>query len=318
MQTAIRSGVELCRRLELPHSLEAAAARAETQFAVFAPLSYVDRMRPRDPTDPLLRQVLPLAAECDEVAGFSSDPVGDAAATVGPRLLQKYTGRVLLLTTGTCAVHCRYCFRREFDYGAATAAPRDLNADIARIAADPSVHEVLLSGGDPLTLGDGVLAAWAERLAEIPHLRRLRIHSRLPIVIPERVDSDLLRWLTGTRLTPYFVVHANHPQELDDAVAASLARLVDAGVPVLNQAVLLRGVNDSAATLLELCERLIDLRVVPYYLHQLDRVRGAAHFEVPVAEGRRLMEQLRESLPGYAVPRYVAEVAGERSKRPLA
>jgi KamA family protein len=187
-----------------------------------------------------------------------------------------------------------------------------------RLAADPSIDEVLLSGGDPLTLVDSWLARLAERLASIDHLRRLRIHTRLPIVIPERVCEELLAWLRGTRLTPIMVVHANHPAEISDDVAAALGRLVDAGIPVLNQAVLLRGVNDDADALAELCRRLVDLRVMPYYLHQLDRVAGAAHFEVPETTGRRLVAELRLRLPGYAVPRYVRETPGEASKSLLA
>jgi len=317
MRTAVRSGVELCRRLKLPSQLEPAAARAERLFPVFAPLSYIARMKPGDPADPLLRQVLPLSAECDEVAGFSPDPVGDIAATIGPRLLQKYSGRVLLVTTGSCAVHCRYCFRREFDYPSLLTPQKSLADSIRRIDADPSIREVILSGGDPLTLPDEHLAEVALRLSRIPHLSRLRVHSRLPVVIPQRVVESLINWLTLSRLTPIVVIHANHAQELDESVAGALARLVDAGIPVLNQAVLLRGVNDALTPLIDLCERLIDLRVIPYYLHQLDRVRGAAHFEVPVAEGLRLIEQLRGALPGYAVPKYVSEVAGDASKRPL-
>jgi EF-P beta-lysylation protein EpmB len=223
-----------------------------------------------------------------------------------------------MVTTGACAVHCRYCFRRHYPYGEGPHGVDDWRPAIERIAADDSIHEVLLSGGDPLTLVDGQLADLADRLAAIPHLRRLRLHTRLPIVIPQRVCPDLLDWLTGTRLTPIVVVHANHPAELDDATGAALARLVDAGVPLLNQAVLLRGVNDDIDALAELSERLIDLRVMPYYLHQLDRVAGAAHFEVPEAEGLALIEALRARLPGYAVPRYVRETLGAANKVVLA
>jgi EF-P beta-lysylation protein EpmB len=274
----------------------------------------LSRIRRADAADPLLRQVLPLEAETLAAEGFTPDPVDDRSATLEPGLLGKYAGRVLMVTTGACAVHCRYCFRRHFPY---QTTPKSLDAwerAIEQIEADASVHEVILSGGDPLMLVDDLLAALAERLAQVPHLRRLRVHTRLPIVIPERVNDELLGWLTGTRLTPIVVVHANHPAEIDEAVAAALGRLIDAGVPVLNQAVLLRGVNDSIDTLAELCERLVDLRVIPYYLHQLDRVAGAAHFEVPVAEGRKIMAELKSRLPGYAVPRYVQEIAGRSHK----
>jgi EF-P beta-lysylation protein EpmB len=223
-----------------------------------------------------------------------------------------------MVTTGACAVHCRYCFRRHYPYSEGPRSLAEWEPAIERLAADSSIDEVLLSGGDPLTLVDSWLARLAERLASIGHLRRLRIHTRLPIVIPERVCDELIAWLRGTRLTPIMVVHANHPAEISEEVAAALGRLVDAGVPVLNQAVLLSGVNDDADALAELCRRLVDLRVMPYYLHQLDRVAGAAHFEVPEATGRRLVAELRRRLPGYAVPRYVRETPGEASKTLLA
>lgn len=314
MRDAIRSPDELCQRLQLPREFTERARQAATDFPLFVPLGYLRRMRPGDIADPLLRQVLPLPIETDARKGFSVDPVADGQATLVPGLLKKYAGRALMVTTGTCAVHCRYCFRRHFPYA---VVPRGFDAwqpALAQLASDPTIHEVILSGGDPLTLVDDRLAWLAERLAAIGHLRRLRIHSRLPIIIPERVGDELLTWLRGTRLTTIMVVHANHPRELDRDVEAALGRIVDAGVPVLNQAVLLGGVNDSADVLVELCERLADLRVVPYYLHQLDRVSGAAHFEVPLARGLAIHRQLRRRLPGYAVPRYVQERPGDEYK----
>lgn len=274
-------------------------------------------MRPGDPDDPLLRQVLPIGEEMAETAGFGPDPVGESEARRQAGLLQKYRGRVLMVLTGACAIHCRYCFRRHYPYGESPPAAQVWEAALEEIAADSTLEEVLLSGGDPLTIPDDPLARLVRQLAAIPHLRRLRIHTRLPIVIPERVNGQLLRWLTETRLAPVVVVHANHPAEIDEPVSAALAQLVDAGVPVLNQAVLLRGVNDNLPALVELSRRLIDLRVMPYYLHQLDRVRGAAHFETPIERGRELVRAMRAELPGYAVPRYVQEVAGETHKRVL-
>jgi len=232
-------------------------------------------------------------------------------------VLQKYPHRVLLVVTGACAIHCRYCFRRHFPYAEAPKSLAAWDPALRQIADDDTIHEVILSGGDPLMVRDEVLAELVERIAAIPHVRRLRVHTRLPIVIPSRVDAGLLDWLTDTRLTPWVVVHANHPREIDTEVAEALARLVDAGLPVLNQAVLLRGVNDDAETLTELSERLLACRAMPYYLHQLDRVAGAAHFEVPLPRGRELIEQLRTRLPGFGVPRYVQEIAGELSKSPL-
>jgi len=275
-------------------------------------------MRQGDPSDPLLRQVLPLAEELDSPPGFTSDAVGDSAAMLSPGLLQKYHSRALLITTGACAVHCRYCFRREYPYSDSPKSPDDWQPALDRIAADPSIDEVILSGGDPLTLTDHQLADLARRIAQVPHVQRLRIHTRLPIVIPSRVTDDLIDWLRGNRLTPIVVVHANHANELDDATSAGLAKLIDAGIPLLNQTVLLRGVNDSAEALISLSRSLVNLRVIPYYLHQLDRVHGAAHFEVPVARGLELIAVMRKALPGYAVPRYVQEITGRPHKELLA
>jgi EF-P beta-lysylation protein EpmB len=318
LRTAVRDPAQLLALLELPSELLAAAKRAAEAFPLFAPQGYIARMCQGDVRDPLLRQVLPLGEELAEVPGFASDPVGDLAAAKSPGLLHKYHGRALLVTTGACAIHCRYCFRRHFPYSETPRAPADWQPAVDLIAADPTIEEVLLSGGDPLTLVDSQLAELAERLARVPHLKRLRVHTRLPIIIPERVTDELLGWLRSTRLAPLMVVHANHPQEIDGAVATSLTRLVDAGIPVLNQSVLLRSVNDDAAALIDLSRRLINLRVLPYYLHQLDRVAGAAHFEVPIERGRELIAQLHAALPGYAVPRYVQEIAGEVGKRVLA
>ncbi|MEX2142526.1 MAG: EF-P beta-lysylation protein EpmB [Pirellulales bacterium] len=314
LKDAIRDPFELCRLLELPAEWAAAARRVERSFSLFAPRSYVARMRSGDPADPLLRQVLPVEAEADVARGFSQDPVGDRQASLSPGLLHKYAGRVLIVTTGACAVHCRYCFRRHFPYQETPRTPEDWSDALDSIAADESVHEVILSGGDPLTLVDASLAALAERIAAIGHVRRLRVHTRLPIMIPQRVTAELLDWLTGTRLAPVMVIHANHAAELQGSAAVAVRKIVAAGVPTLNQAVLLRGVNDAVETLVELSERLVDLGVMPYYLHQLDRVAGAAHFEAPVDEGLRIVEEMRRRLPGYAAPRYVQEVAGEPYK----
>jgi len=251
------------------------------------------------------------------VPATRTNPVADAAARRVPGLLQKYRGRALLMPSPACAVHCRYCFRRHYPLAGDAATGAALDEALSVIAADASLHEIILSGGDPLTLSDRVLAELARRLAAIPHLRRLRVHTRVPVVIPERVTPELLAWLTGTRLTPVVVVQVNHVRELAGGCAGALRRLVGAGVTVLNQSVLLRGVNDSVVALSGLCEGLIDLGVVPYYLHALDAVAGAAHFHVPDDEGRRLIEELRALLPGYAVPRFVREVAGASSKVPL-
>jgi EF-P beta-lysylation protein EpmB len=318
LKDAVRDPVELCRLLDLPPRYVAGAVRAARDFPVFAPRGYIARMRPGDPNDPLLRQVLPLEDELAAVEGFGPDPVGDRAATLSPGLLHKYRSRVLMVTTGACAVHCRYCFRRHFPYAEGPRSPADWEDALRSIADDSTVHEVILSGGDPLTLVDEHLAALVARLAEIDHVRRLRVHTRLPLMIPERVTDGLVALLRSSRLTPIMVIHANHAQELDGTTAAALAQLSDAGIPLLNQTVLLRGVNDDLESLVDLSERLVDLRVMPYYLHQLDRVAGAAHFEVDRQRGEQLVAQLRSRLSGYAVPRYVLETAGEDHKRILA
>ncbi|QDT46617.1 L-lysine 2,3-aminomutase [Symmachiella dynata] len=317
LAAAVRDPDELIDLLGLGDDYREPARRATRLFPLLVPRNYLERIEPGNPRDPLLLQVLPLAAEETVVDGFSADAVGDAQAHRSPGLLQKYTGRALLITTGACAVHCRYCFRREFPYGEEPRTMEDWEPAFADIAADSSLHEIILSGGDPLMLTDARLAMFIERLDRIEHLRRLRIHTRLPIVLPQRVTDTLLEMITSTRMTPIVVVHANHAHELQGDCAAALRELVRGGVTVLNQAVLLRGINDTTASQAELCERLVNLGVIPYYLHQLDRVSGAAHFEVPEQTGRVIIAELRERLPGYAVPQFVREIAGESHKTPL-
>jgi len=275
-------------------------------------------MRPGDALDPILLQVLPQPAEQAEHPGFSTDPVGERRATRRPGLLWKYQGRILMVATGACGVHCRFCFRRHFPYSKGAAGAGRWDSLTRHLAADTSIREVILSGGDPLTLNDDRLARVLTRLDSIAHLRRVRFHTRLPVVIPQRITEEFLHLTRQTRLTTIVVVHLNHPNELDASVAEALGRLIDAGVPVLSQSVLLRGINDRADVLAELYQRLVDLRVMPYYLHQLDRVAGAAHFEVPEARGIALVEELRRRLPGYAVPRYVREIPGRPNKVVLA
>ncbi len=285
-------------------------------FPLRVPAGYVRRMRHGDPADPLLRQVLPLGRERIAAPGFTSDPVGDRAAIRGQGVLRKYHGRALLITTGACAIHCRYCFRRHFPYAEQHAGEDDWSAALATIAGDPSITEVILSGGDPLVLSTARLAPLVAGLAAIPQLRRLRLHTRLPVVLPSRVDDGLVALLAGVRLRPVVVIHANHPREIDADVVTALARLRDAGIALLNQSVLLRGVNDDDATLAALSEGLFDAGVLPYYLHLLDRVAGAAHFEVPETEARALHARLLTRLPGYLVPRLVRESPGAPTKLP--
>lgn len=314
LSAAVRSPTEFCRLLNLPATLADQVQDAAREFPLLVPREYLARFRPGDPLDPLLLQVLPRPEECLPAEGFSSDPLGEAESLCGGAALKKYHGRALIVSTGQCAVHCRFCFRRHFSF----AASGQWQSALGPIAGDPTVREVILSGGDPLVLDDAELADLAGRLAGMAHVKRLRIHSRMPIVIPQRVTDQLLGWLRSTRLTTIVVVHANHPAELGAEVVAALGRLVDAGVPVFCQSVLLAGVNDRVEVLEELFTRLTDLRVTPYYLHQLDRVKGAVHFEVPESEGRRLIDVLRSRLPGYAVPRYVRETPGKPGKTLIA
>ncbi|MDQ3160370.1 MAG: EF-P beta-lysylation protein EpmB [Pseudomonadota bacterium] len=286
-------------------------------FPLRVPRGFVARMRHGDANDPLLRQVLPLDDEDRIVPGFELDAVGDGEARRGGGVIHKYQGRALLIATGSCAVHCRYCFRRHYPYAQDTAAAAGWREAVAVIAGDSTLHEVILSGGDPLSLADHKLAELTQALHSIQHIRRLRIHTRLPVVLPERVDAGLLAWLRDLPWPVTVVLHANHANEFDASVDASLAALRDAGVTLLNQAVLLRGINDSADALADLCERGFQAGVLPYYLHQLDRVAGAAHFEIDDARALALHAELSARLPGYLLPRLVREVAGAAGKTPL-
>jgi EF-P beta-lysylation protein EpmB len=314
---AVTEPRELLRLVGLEHRADELLAGADTGFALRVPRGFVARMRHGDAGDPLLLQVLPQAAELGEVPGFTRDAVGDLGARSGRGVLHKYRGRALLIATGSCAVHCRYCFRRHFPYGEEVAAAGLWADAVAKIAADVSIREVILSGGDPLSLSTAKLAQLTAQLAQIPHVRTLRIHTRLPVVLPERVDGELAGWLAALPFRRVVVLHANHANELDAAVADACARLAAAGVTVLNQSVLLRRINDEVSALEALSERLFECGVLPYYLHQLDRVQGAAHFEVDDARARALVRELTARLPGYLVPRLVREVAGAPSKMPL-
>jgi EF-P beta-lysylation protein EpmB len=283
-------------------------------FPLNVPLRLAEKMRKGDLDDPLLRQFLPTKAEQVQTPDFISDPIGDSFCTLTPKLLQKYQGRALLLCSSACAMHCRFCFRQNFGY---ERQGQVFETELASIAADTDLEEVILSGGDPLSLSNEILIQLIQRLSTISHIRRLRVHTRFPIGIPERLDTELIRCVKDLPLQMWWIIHSNHPRELDDDVLVALTKLRKAGAVVMNQAVLLKDVNDDVETQKALCEKLIDNGIVPYYLHQLDRVAGAAHFEVPVEQGKRIIEELRKQLPGYAVPRYVAEIYGEPSKTPL-
>lgn len=314
---AVRDPSELLALLELPPRQMPVSASAAVQFPLRVPRGFVARMRRGDPADPLLRQVLPVTAEDERGPGFVLDPVGDTAARQGAGLIHKYQGRALLIATGSCAVHCRYCFRRHFAYSDETASAGEWAAALEHLAADSSISEVILSGGDPLSLSTAKLGALTDRLQALPHVRRLRLHTRLPVVLPERVDDELLRWLRSLPWPVCLVIHANHGNEIDGKVAVASAALRATGATVLNQSVLLHGVNDSIDVLEDLSVRLFDIGVLPYYLHQLDRVAGAAHFQVGDDRARALHAGLRERLPGYLLPRLVREIAGASAKTQL-
>lgn len=313
---AITDARELLACVSLEHLADALPAD-DAGFNLRVPRGFVARMRAGDPHDPLLLQVLPQLAETHEVPGFSTDAVDDMAARSAKGVLHKYQGRALLIASGSCAVNCRYCFRRHFPYGDEMAAAGQWHQALEHVRQDESISELILSGGDPLALATGKLEELSRGLADIPHVSRLRIHTRLPVVLPERIDTSFVEWLKALPLQKVVVLHANHANEFDDSVDKACARLREAGATLLNQAVLLKGINDEADTLIALSERMFTAGVLPYYLHQLDRVQGAAHFEVTDAQAQALIERMRSRLPGYLVPKLVREVGGDPSKRPL-
>jgi EF-P beta-lysylation protein EpmB len=311
---AVTEPGELLRLLGLDPTRVPHLTGAMAGLRLRVPRGFVRRMRRSDPFDPLLLQVLPDLRELIEQPGFLADPLAEQQHQSAPGLLHKYSGRALLISTGACAVHCRYCFRREFPYQQAAAEGGRWHAALAAIAADSTIEELILSGGDPLTLGTARLAQLTAELAGVPHLRRLRLHTRTPIVLPERVDAALSRWLADLPWPCVIVLHCNHANEIDDAVRAAAQRLRATGATLLNQSVLLAGINDSVAALEALSQALFAAGVLPYYLHLLDRVRGSAHFEVPEQQAHALMRQLAGRLPGYLVPRLARDAPGSATK----
>jgi EF-P beta-lysylation protein EpmB len=314
---AITDPLQLLQILGIDPALFPQCTQAHQSFQLKVPHSYLAKIQPGDPTDPLLIQVMANAIELAHAAGFTHDPVGDLNAVRTPGLLHKYTGRVLLITTSAYAIHCRYCFRRHFPYEAQQPARQHWQAALNYIRTHQNITEVILSGGDPLSLSDQKLAELITELNAIPHLKRLRIHSRIPVVLPARITQDFIKVLAQSRLQTCMVIHANHAHELGEPEQHVLALLKQAGIMLLNQSVLLKDVNNSAATLIALSERLNECGVLPYYLHLLDAVAGAQHFDVHEAEAVAIMNQVRSSLPGYLVPRLVRESAGENSKTPV-
>ncbi|MFK7819502.1 MAG: EF-P beta-lysylation protein EpmB [Planctomycetaceae bacterium] len=311
---AIRDPKALLRQLSLPGSLLADALKANQAFRLMVTRNFLQRMKSGDVNDPLLRQVLPVAEELETAPDFVADPLQEADARKARGLVQKYTSRALLIANGNCAINCRYCFRREYPYESEPRRLEDWQPAFDAIADDTEISEVILSGGDPLMLSDSRFSAILDQLESIQHLRMLRIHSRLPIVLPSRITDRLKSRLLSSRLQPVLVVHSNHPNEIVGDCETALRSTVRSGIPTLNQTVLLKQINDNAPTLIELSKRLTAVGVMPYYLHQLDHVSGTAHFEVEQQVGRAIISEMRKSLPGYAVPRFVVEEPGEPHK----
>ncbi|QKQ27400.1 EF-P beta-lysylation protein EpmB [Candidatus Reidiella endopervernicosa] len=316
LSQSIRDPAELLLRLKLGSELLEDARHAAKLFGLYVSPAYLSRIEVGNLSDPLLRQVLPLSDELIEQRGFSMDPVDEFESFKAPGLLQKYHGRALLITTAACAINCRYCFRRHFPYQGSAPTESNWQEVLKSLREDDSISELILSGGDPLLITNERLAGFLDDLETITHLKRVRIHSRIPIVLPSRIDAELCQILASSRLFSVVIIHANHSNEIDDEVSSALRRLRPVAT-LLNQSVLLKGVNDSAATLSELSEQLFANGVLPYYLHQLDRVQGAAHFEVTDGEALTIHQTMSESLPGYLLPKLVREVAGKQSKTPL-
>lgn len=316
LANAFREPVELLKYLELPETLLAGTVSASPSFSLRVPQGYCQRIKKSHPDDPLLRQILPLDAELIHDPQFVFDPVADLDAIEVPGLLHKYHGRVLLITTAACAVHCRYCFRRHFPYQD-NRAEQNWQAAIDYIQKNTDIQEVILSGGDPLSLTESRLKVLTDKLLNIQHIKTLRIHTRQPIVLPERVNTELLNWLDSLPWKIVMVLHCNHANEIDESVAAALTRLQQHQVTLLNQSVLLKGVNDCKETLISLSEALFEHHVLPYYLHILDKVQGAKHFYVDNEKACQLIQEVRRRLPGYLVPKLVKENPGEKSKTAL-
>jgi EF-P beta-lysylation protein EpmB len=314
---AVRSPRHLLQLLALDPGQLPELDPAQLDFPLRVPMPFVERMTAGDAADPLLLQVLPLLAEKVQQPGYSADPLDELNASSAPGIIHKYHGRVLLITTGACAVHCRYCFRRHFPYQHHQQSPSQWCQGLDYIRQDTSIGEVILSGGDPLVQGNERLGSLFDLLSGIPHLRRLRIHTRLPVVLPQRIDPGLLQIMTGSRLQCAVVIHSNHPAELDTTVEHALEALNQAGVTLLNQSVLLRGINDDCDTLCSLSEKLFQMGVLPYYLHLLDAVAGSAHFDVTEFTARQIYRELLDRLPGYLVPKLVRETPGHSSKTPI-
>lgn len=312
LQSAVTNLTELFDLIELDESARKSFVD-DPKFHLLATREFIRRIRKNDPKDPLLLQIVPSEEEQKFFSGFTEDPLLESQINPIPGLLHRYPKRVLLTLTGACPVHCRFCFRRYFPYEENNPLKSQLDKVIDYITQDAAIEEVIYSGGDPLLVSDEILQSVNGRLSQIKHIKRLRIHTRVPIFLPSRINQTFIEIFESLNLSLSFVIHCNHPQELDDEVLEGLQKLRQVGV-VLNQAVLLANINDSAATLAELNKKLFSVGVLPYYLHSLDPVAGAAHFAVTEEKGKKIMQQLAEELPGYLVPKYVKVVPSDRHK----
>lgn len=306
---------DLCDYLKLSSDNLPISIAAIENFSLRVPLSFAASMEKSNPHDPLLRQVLPVKDEMLIYPGFSADPVGDIQAAAQTGVLHKYRGRVLFINTGSCAINCRYCFRRNFPYSDLQLTKQKETAAIQYIQEDSSISEVILSGGDPLLLNDARLTHLIQQLSDIKHLKRIRIHSRLPVVLPARITDELINTLVRSPFQIVVVIHCNHANEINDRVISACKALKNNGIIVFNQSVLLKGVNDNAAVLCELSEKLFIHGIIPYYLHLLDKASGTGHFDVTETEVLMLIKQVQDTLPGYLVPKLVKEQAGAASKQ---
>lgn len=311
---AIRQPEELLKYVGLTPYAIGYSQHAITQFPVLVPHAFADRIEHQNPDDPILRQVFPYIDEENEIAGYVKDPLEELDVQTAQGLLQKYKSRVLSITTAACAVHCRYCFRRHFPYKELSATKQHWQTTLDHIENDTSIHEVILSGGDPLTLSDQRLAEICTSISNIKHIKRIRFHTRLPIVLPDRISDSLLKQITHNNKSVIFVIHSNHANEIDENVAKAIQRLQKFGISILNQSVLLKGVNDSATTLIQLSERLIENNITPYYLHLLDPVTDAAHYDVETDKAKQILQEMQNNVSGYLVPKLVREEVGKASK----
>ena len=314
LSQCISSVEELLRCLQLDPRQLSASQRAAEDFPLRVPRPFVERMEIGNPNDPLLNQVLPVTQETEPTIGYSTDPLNETQHNPVPGIVHKYGNRLLLIVSPNCAINCRYCFRRHFPYQENRQSKQQWQQALDYIRLHQEINEVIFSGGDPLAANDNFLGWLTEQIADIPHIKRLRIHTRLPVVIPSRVDEGFLGWATGTRLAPIVVLHINHPNEIDTAVQQMVQRLVKSGMLVMNQTVLLKTINNNLKALVDLSEALYDACVIPYYLHLLDPVTGASHFDITAQQAGQLYSQLQTQLPGFLVPKLVREAPGEKSK----